>query len=68
MAGIPCPSCKQSIGLTLDFIMKHPKMQCPHCKTVMNFEVSEEIKLKMQKGLREIEEIKKKYSKLAKFS
>tara|TARA_Y100000996_G_C22453067_1_gene614669 strand:- start:719 stop:925 length:207 start_codon:yes stop_codon:yes gene_type:complete len=67
MAQMPCPSCKKPLGLTFEFIQKNPIMQCPHCKTVMNFSVSPEIEKKMKEGLAEIERIKKKYKGMVKF-
>tara|TARA_Y100000592_G_scaffold19985_1_gene30652 strand:- start:762 stop:1007 length:246 start_codon:yes stop_codon:yes gene_type:complete len=68
MAGVPCPSCKVPIGLTLELIIRNPIMVCPHCKTVMNFEPpNDEIKEKMKKGLAEIEKIKNKYKDIVKF-
>ena len=39
--GMPCPSCKAPLGLTLDFIVKNPISQCPHCGVVMNFKASD---------------------------
>ena len=67
MQATPCPSCRQPLGLTLDIIIKNPIVACPHCKTVMNFEVNDEIKEKMKKGLAEIEKIKNKYKDIVKF-
>ena len=68
MASIPCPSCKQPLGLTLEFIIKHPKMACPHCKTVMNFEVNKEIKQQLDSTLAEINKIKSEYQGIVKFN
>ena len=67
MSPLPCPYCKNPLALTLDFIVKHPAVQCPHCQTILNFKVDKEATEKMKKGLREIEDMKKKYSKIAKF-
>jgi uncharacterized protein YbaR (Trm112 family) len=64
---IPCPSCRNPLGLTLDFIIKHPIMQCPHCKTVMNFSGNKESAEEYLKGFKELEALKKKYSKIASF-
>ena len=67
MAGVPCPSCKNPIGLTLEFIINNPKMVCPHCKTIMNFEVNEEIKQQLNSTLAEIDKIKSEYKGTVKF-
>lgn len=64
---MPCPSCKAPLGLTLDFILENPISQCPHCRVVMNFKASSVVTDDLKKGLREIEELKKKYSNIAKF-
>lgn len=64
---MPCPSCKAPLGLTLDFIIKNPVSQCPHCKAVMNFKASKVATDDLKKGLRQIEDLKKKYSDIAKF-
>ena len=64
---LPCPSCKNPLGLTLEFIIKHPIMQCPHCKTVMNFSGNKQSAEEYLKGFKEIEELRKKYSKIASF-
>ena len=64
---MPCPSCKAPLGLTLDFILENPISQCPHCRVVMNFKASNVVTDDLKKGLREIEELKKKYSNIVKF-
>lgn len=64
---MPCPSCKAPLGLTLDFILENPISQCPYCRVVMNFKASDVVTDDLKKGLREIEELKKKYSDIAKF-
>ena len=64
---MPCPSCKAPLGLTLDFILENPISQCPHCQEIMNFKASDVVTDDLKKGLREIEELKKKYSDIAKF-
>ena len=40
---LPCPACKKQIGLTLEFIIKHPIVVCPYCDVIMDFTVNEEI-------------------------
>ena len=65
--GMPCPSCKAPLGLTLDFIVKNPISQCPHCGVVMNIKASDIATDHLKKGLRQIEDLKKKYSHIAKF-
>jgi uncharacterized protein YbaR (Trm112 family) len=41
---LPCPMCKTPLGLTLEFIIKHPVSACPRCETVLDFTVNEDIK------------------------
>ena len=64
---IPCPSCKQLLGLTIDFIMKHPVSQCPYCATVMNFKPDTNIVNEYKDALNQIKSIQDKYKKIAKF-
>jgi uncharacterized protein YbaR (Trm112 family) len=64
---LPCPACKQPLGLTLEFIFKHPVSACPHCETVLDFTVNDEIKEKYKEALIEIEKIKKEYQGVVKF-
>ena len=63
---LPCPSCATPIDLTLEFILKNPVSVCPHCQTVMNFNVINVYK-KSIIALQNIEDVKQKYSKIAKF-
>ena len=65
---LPCPSCGQPLGLKLDFLVKHPSLQCPHCYAVMKFDVDKNSTAKMKKGLKQIQDLKKKYESIAKFS
>lgn len=65
---LPCPSCGQPLGLKLDFLVKHPSVQCPHCYAVMKFDVDKNSTAKMKKGLKQIQDLKKKYESIAKFS
>lgn len=65
---IPCPLCKQPIGLTLEFIIKHPIMTCPHCEVIMDFTVNDEIKKSFADAISEIDKIKKQYKGTVKFS
>jgi flagellar biosynthesis/type III secretory pathway chaperone len=60
---LPCPACKQPIGLTLEFIMRHPVTVCPHCEIIMDFTVNEEIKKSFTEAISEIDKIKKFNSK-----
>jgi uncharacterized protein YbaR (Trm112 family) len=64
----PCPTCKNPLGLTLEFIIKHPICVCPHCNTSFNFTVNEEIKKTFNETISEIEKIKRQYSGMVKFS
>jgi len=64
---MPCPSCKAPLGLTIDFIIKNPISVCPHCQVIMNFSASEIATTELNAGLKEIENLKKKYSHIAKF-
>ena len=65
---LPCPSCRQPIGLTLEFIIKHPVSACPHCDVIMDFTVNEEIKKSFTEAISEIDKIKKQYKGMVKFS
>ena len=67
MSGVPCPACRQPLGLTLQFIIQNPKMACPYCKTVMDFKVNDEIKQQLNSTLAEIEKIKSEYKGTVKF-
>ena len=58
---MPCLSCGQDIGLDLDFIVKNPTSQCPHCNIIMSFNVSPELREEYKKVSNEINIIKKKY-------
>jgi len=68
MAGVPCPSCRNPIGLTLEFIIRNPRMVCPHCETIMNFDVNDDIKKQLGDALTEIDSIKSKYKGTVKFN
>ena len=63
-----CPVCKKPIGLTLEFIIKHPVSACPHCQVIMDFTVNEEIKKSFNEAISEIDKIKKQYKGMVKFS
>jgi hypothetical protein len=65
---LPCPACKQPIGLTLEFIIKHPVSACPHCDVIMDFTVNDEIKQSFTEAISEIDKIKKQYKGTVKFS
>jgi hypothetical protein len=65
---LPCPACKNPIGLTLEFIIKHPISACPHCDVIMDFTVNEEIKKSFNEAISEIDKIKKQYKGMVKFS
>ena len=65
---LPCPACKNPIGLTLEFIIKHPISACPHCDVIMDFTVNEEIKKSFTEAISEIDKIKKQYKGMVKFS
>ena len=58
---MPCLSCGQDIGLDLDFIVKNPTSQCPHCNIIMNFNVSPELKKEYREVTNQINKIKKQY-------
>jgi uncharacterized protein YbaR (Trm112 family) len=64
---LPCPMCRKQLGLTLEFIIKHPISACPHCKTILDFTVNEEIKKTFIDAMAEISKIKKQYKGIAKF-
>ncbi len=65
---LPCPMCKTPLGLTLEFIIKHPVSACPHCQVIMDFTVNEEIKKSFNEAISEIDKIKKQYKGMVKFS
>ena len=65
---LPCPACKKPIGLTLEFIIKHPVSACQHCDVIMDFTVNEEIKKSFTEAISEIDKIKKQYKGMVKFS
>ena len=64
---LPCPSCRNPIDLTLEFILKHPVSACPHCQTILDFSVNDEIKQKYSEAIDEIQKIKKQYQGMVKF-
>ena len=57
---IPCPNCKNSLGMDLTFIVKNPISQCPHCLVVLDFSGNKDIMKEYKNVLKEIEQIKKK--------
>lgn len=65
---LPCPNCRHPLGLDLNFIIMNPVCVCPNCDLIMDFTINQEIKNKFQETLQEIEDIKKKYSNIAKFN
>ena len=65
---MPCPSCKNPLDITLQYILDNPVSVCPHCEVIMNFETSDIATDTLREGLREMEKIKNKYSGIAKFS
>jgi hypothetical protein len=68
MSSMPCPACKKPLGLTLEFITKHPRCMCPSCQTMFNFEVDDDIKQSLGKALSDIDKIKKQYKGMVKFN
>jgi hypothetical protein len=64
---LPCPMCKTPLGLTLEFIIKHPVSACPSCKTVLDFTVNEDIKKSYNEAMGEIKKIKNQYKGMVKF-
>jgi hypothetical protein len=64
---LPCPMCRKPLGLTLEFIIKNPVSACPHCRTILDFTVNDEIKESFTKVLKEIDQIKKQYKGQVKF-
>jgi hypothetical protein len=59
--------CKTPLGLTLEFIIKHPVSSCPRCETVLDFTVNEDIKKSYNEAMNEIKKIKTRYKGMAKF-
>jgi hypothetical protein len=64
---LPCPGCRTPLGLDLSFIIKNPVSACPSCGIVMDFRVNEEIKDKFKEAISQIDTVKKKYDRVAKF-
>lgn len=64
---LPCPSCKNPINLTLEFIIKNPVCVCPTCKTIMDFTINEDIKKSYNETMMEMEKIKNQYKGMVKF-
>lgn len=64
---LPCPSCKQPLGVDLLFLMQHPVAQCPHCKSVMEFDVPDDVKKQVAAAFKNIEDIKAEYKDIATF-
>jgi hypothetical protein len=64
----PCPTCKNPLGLTLEFIIKHPICLCPNCGTSFNFTVNDDIKKTYRETMSEINDIKNKHKAIAKFN
>ena len=64
---LPCPSCRQPLGLTIEFIMKNPVSQCPYCGVIMNFKPDSKVVDEYKDALNQIKSIQDKYKKIAKF-
>jgi hypothetical protein len=64
---MPCPSCKTTLGLDLQFIIKNPMCVCPGCGVILDFTVNDEIKEKYADAMKTINGIKSKYKDIAKF-
>ena len=64
---MPCPSCKISLGLDLQFIIRNPVSVCPNCEAVLDFTVNDEVKDKFKDAMKNINQIKSKYKDIAKF-
>lgn len=62
MSGVPCPYCKAPIGLDMKFIIENPVSQCPHCETILKFNLNDDIIEKYNKVINDIKSIKKQYS------
>jgi len=64
---LPCPSCRQPLGLTIEFIMENPISQCPYCGVVMNFKPDSKVVDEYKDALSQIKSIRDKYKKIANF-
>jgi len=64
---LPCPSCRQPLGINLEFILKNPISVCPNCNTIFNFNVDEDTKRLYKEAISEINKIKKEYKGSVKF-
>lgn len=57
--GIPCPICRNPLGLTIEFIMENPTSKCPSCETVLTFPRNEKLYNQFKEAMAEIEKYKK---------
>lgn len=64
---MPCPGCKTTLALDLQYIIKNPVCVCPQCQIILDFSVNDEVKNKFNDAMRDINTIKSKYNKIAKF-
>lgn len=64
---LPCPGCRQPLGIDLNFIVKNPISVCPHCGVIMNFTADSNVVSDYRKALNDIESIKDRYKGIAKF-
>lgn len=64
---MPCPACKTTLALDLQFIIKNPVCVCPGCGIILDFTVNDEVKEKFSEAMKTISDIKSKYKDIAKF-
>ena len=51
----------------LQFIIKNPVSVCPGCGIVLDFSVNEEVRNRFNEAIAEMDKIKSRYKKIAKF-
>lgn len=64
---MPCPACKTTLALDLQFIIRNPVCVCPGCGIILDFTVNDEVKEKFSEAMKTISDIKSKYKDIAKF-
>jgi hypothetical protein len=65
---LPCPGCRQPLGMDITFIIKNPVSICPHCGVIMNFKADGKVVDDYKKALNDIEGIKNRYKGVATFA
>ena len=64
---LPCPGCREPLGMDITFIVKNPVSICPYCGVLMNFKADGKVVEDYRKALADIEDVKTKYKGVATF-